>query len=210
MMRVPNLKAGRSRRVLASNNPVNRVDFTGLQPLAPPTALQSLTQPSPGSINFVNGPGYWSWDGYHNAPGITPHTISNASAFSDASSADFVNALETSDIFVYTGHNQVEKSKPIRLSDGSFTQEELFKRAKRLPRVVFLNACNTGHDLPEPGEFPETTFIGYDDFVENYPAQRQGVAAADALRSNNPIQNLLGNKLGNVPNLQVVSPVPYR
>ena len=32
MMRVYDLKAGHSRRVLAHNNPVNRVDPTGLQP----------------------------------------------------------------------------------------------------------------------------------------------------------------------------------
>jgi hypothetical protein len=56
MMRVPNLKAGRSRRVLAGNNPVTFTDHTGLQPGA-----YGLSDYSPGAaLNFSDALGLLS------------------------------------------------------------------------------------------------------------------------------------------------------
>ena len=92
-------------------NLVSYVDPDGLEPGSCPNApenplVELVRNGDSENISFVNGIGYWKgFLNYKFVPGITPNTISNATGYENATFADFVRALETSDNFVYTGHH---------------------------------------------------------------------------------------------------------
>ena len=145
-------------------------------------------------VTFIQGADSVNIDA-NNRPG--------AASVNNASSSDFINALETSDSVIYTGHH-FKESGTVLLSDGEVTPTWLLKQADSLPKNVYLNGCNTSKSLPRTGEFPNTTFIGNDGFIEKWDAVRQTNQAYTDLVSSDPIGNLLKNKLPGTPGMTAV------
>ena len=189
-------------------NPVDQVDPAGLDP----TVTHACDRLFPPQVTFVSGSPYTDSDGYHPVREPRVSKVPGAREVSRASSTEFIQALETSDVLIYTGHH-FQRNGHILLSDGEVTPTYLFKRAKKLPKFVYLNACNSSESLPRDGEFPGTTFIGLDDFIDIDPSLNEAIQSAADLTSDSPITQLLRSRVFGVPNNSIVGPysrVPYR
>ena len=162
---------------------------------------------------FASGTGYYDGDGnWHPVREPRASKVPGSIELSRPSSAEFIQALETSDVLIYTGHHFASTGE-IRLSDGNVTPTYLFKRAKKLPRIVYLNACNSSMSLPREGEFPGTTFIGLDDFIDIRPSLDEAIQAGFDLTGDDPVNQLLRSRVPGVPSNTVVGPyprIPYR
>ena len=102
----------------------------------------------------------------------------------------------------------------IRLKDGNgkgvnISPDVLYKKARKLPKIVYINACNSAGHLPS--SYPETTFIGLGDFTDTLPSSTQALRAAYDLSGPQPVQKFLENLRPNTPTPRIVyPPSPYK
>jgi hypothetical protein len=205
-----------------SDCPINNVDPNGLDDEDAPEPQEVAMggggcgmPKAPPRVTIAEGSPYTDDKGLHRVPSINDDLIQGgARVIPGISSTDFVKALEsTTDIFIYTGHNFVNTGQ-IRLSDGPTSVDELFSKAKSLPKFVVMDACSTAFDLPSYS-WGGTTFIGVTGTLWNNQemANRLGVYAGNSLQNDDPIGTFSNKEnlktLHGLPNIVVQPNNPF-